>query len=93
MPVGKSHNDNASFTFNEIELHKGDTIYTYTDGFADQFGGQEGKKFKQQKLKETFRQFSSLPMETQKQRLDKTFEDWRGELEQVDDVLVIGVRV
>jgi serine phosphatase RsbU (regulator of sigma subunit) len=93
MPVGKSHNDNDSFTYNEIDLQKGDMIYTCTDGFGDQFGGPKGKKFKLRQLKEIIVKISQLAIHEQKNMLNKCFEDWRGELEQVDDVLVIGVRV
>ncbi len=60
---------------------------------ADQFGGPKGKKFKYKQLEEFLLNNSGLPMETQKQKLDAAFEGWRGNLEQVDDVLVIGIRV
>lgn len=93
MPVGKSHNDTELFTYNEISLQKGDMIYTCTDGYGDQFGGPKGKKFKLKKLKEILVQISTMPVFEQKSILNKNFEDWRGDLEQVDDVLVIGVRV
>jgi serine phosphatase RsbU (regulator of sigma subunit) len=93
MPVGKSHDDSAVFTFNEVALEKGDVIYTFTDGFGDQFGGPVGKKFKHRQLKDIFAQIATLPMDEQKRIVNKHFEDWKGDLEQVDDVLVIGVRV
>jgi serine phosphatase RsbU (regulator of sigma subunit) len=92
MPVGKS-NDNTPFTLNEIDLEKGDMIYTFSDGYADQFGGPKGKKFKHRILKEIFLKISELSPETQKIMLERQLEDWMGHLEQVDDVLVIGVRV
>jgi serine phosphatase RsbU (regulator of sigma subunit) len=93
IPVGKSHNDIAQFTYNEIALQKGDMIYTYTDGYGDQFGGPKGKKFKHKKLKEIMISAATMPAEQQKQMLDNRFEEWKGNLEQVDDVLIIGVRV
>ena len=93
MPVGKSHDDNSKFTFNEILLEKGDMIFTFTDGYGDQFGGPEGKKFKHKKLRDIFVQVSEMPINKQKEIIANTFESWKGELEQVDDVLVIGVRV
>lgn len=93
MPVGKSHDDTRPFTLNETNLQKGDVIYTTTDGFGDQFGGEKGKKFKQIRLKELFAQIAHEPMAKQREILEVSFDDWKGELEQVDDVLIIGVRV
>lgn len=93
MPVGKGHNDTSSFTYNEIALQKGDTIYTFTDGYADQFGGAKGKKYKYKQLEDFLLSIAHETMEIQKQKLDETFELWRGKLEQVDDVCIIGVRV
>lgn len=92
MPVGKSHDDSGVFTYNEIALEKGDMIYTFTDGYGDQFGGPEGKKLKHKKLREILREVSELSIETQKVIIEQRFEEWKGSLEQVDDVLVMGVR-
>lgn len=93
MSVGKGHDDSIPFTYNEIELQKGDTIYTFTDGFADQFGGIKGKKFMYKKLSDYLLSINHEPMDLQKQKLKEQFESWKGSLEQVDDVCVIGVRV
>jgi len=93
MPVGKGHDDTSSFTYNEIALQKGDTIYTFTDGFADQFGGIKGKKYKYKQLEEFLLSINKEPMEMQKQKLNDSFESWKGKLEQIDDVCIIGVRV
>ncbi|MBK8927926.1 MAG: SpoIIE family protein phosphatase [Crocinitomicaceae bacterium] len=93
MPVGKHDKQNIPFTKQEIDLQKGDLIYIFTDGFADQFGGEKGKKFKYSALKELLLANAEKPMEEQKLILAKTFDNWRGSLEQVDDVCVIGVRV
>ena len=93
MPVGKSHDDQALFTLNEIRLQKGDMIYTYTDGFADQFGGPNGKKLKVKYLKNILLKISALPLQQQKETIARYFEDWKGALEQVDDVLIMGVRI
>lgn len=93
MPVGKSHDDSSLFTFNEIPLEKGDMVYTFTDGYGDQFGGPEGKKFKHKQLREIFVEVSELSINQQFEHINTRFEDWKGALEQVDDVLVIGVRV
>lgn len=93
MPVGKGHDDNTPFTHNEIALQKGDVIYTFTDGFADQFGGAMGKKFKYKNMEELIFSVHHEPMEVQKQKLSEAFEKWKGPLEQVDDVCVIGVKI
>jgi serine phosphatase RsbU (regulator of sigma subunit) len=93
MPVGKGHDDTLSFTFNEIALQKGDLIYTFTDGYADQFGGPKGKKFKYRQLEETLLSIHTMPLEEQSKVLDDTFEAWKGKLDQVDDVLIIGVKI
>jgi serine phosphatase RsbU (regulator of sigma subunit) len=93
MPVGKHDKDHQSFTTHTIELREGDIIYTLTDGFPDQFGGENGKKFMSKKLKELLLDNAHLPMKEQKQLLENTFKNWVGSLEQVDDVTVIGIRV
>ncbi len=93
MPVGKGHDDSISFTFNELQLEKGDMIYTFTDGYADQFGGNKGKKFKYKQLEDLLLSIHSLPLKEQQTLLDQKFENWKGKLDQVDDVLIIGVKV
>ncbi len=81
------------FTTQVFELQQGDMIYLFTDGFADQFGGEKGKKFMYKRFKETLLELQHKPMEQQKDLLNAIFEAWKGGLEQVDDVLVIGIRV
>jgi serine phosphatase RsbU (regulator of sigma subunit) len=81
------------FTNHEFDLQKNDQLYMFTDGLADQFGGAQGKKFKNNTLKELLLSYSGLPMEKQKGLIVKEFENWKGELEQVDDVCVFGMRV
>lgn len=93
MPVGKHDKDQQPFTKHTIELKQGDVVYALTDGFPDQFGGESGKKFMSKKLKELLVSNSHLPMNEQKQILETVFKNWVGDLEQVDDVTVIGVRV
>jgi serine phosphatase RsbU (regulator of sigma subunit) len=93
MPVGKHDRDAVSFIQQEIELQKGDVVYTLTDGFPDQFGGAKGKKFMSKNLRELLSVNIHLPMPEQKILLEKTFSDWVGDLEQVDDVTIIGVRI
>lgn len=92
-PISYSHNNTNLYTNHTIELEKGDTLYIFTDGFADQFGGPKGKKFKYKQLQEVLLNIQDQPMESQKQVLTQRFVEWRGNLEQVDDVLVLGVRV
>ena len=93
MPVGKHDKQDVPFTQHEIELQKGDIIYTLTDGFPDQFGGEKGKKFMSKNLKELLATNSHLSMSQQKEILHKTFNNWVGNLEQIDDVTIIGVRI
>lgn len=93
MPVGKHDKDQVSFTQHEFHLEKGDTIYTLTDGFPDQFGGPNGKKYKYKQLKELLISVSALPIEVQKEKLKESFLNWKGNLEQVDDVSVIGIKL
>ena len=93
MPIGKHDKDSIPFTQHEVELKKGDTVYTFTDGFADQFGGPRGKKFMYKQLENLLLSISHESMEIQKQKLEAVFENWKGDLEQVDDVCVIGVRI
>ncbi|MBI3136666.1 MAG: tetratricopeptide repeat protein [Bacteroidetes bacterium] len=92
QPIGKFA-DAKPFTGHQLQLEKGDTIYVFTDGFQDQFGGDKGKKFKASSLKELILEVTALPMPEQLHKIQHAFEDWRGSLEQVDDVCLIGVRV
>lgn len=93
MPIGKHDRDTIPFTQHEIDLQIGDVIYALTDGFPDQFGGPIGKKFMSKNLRELLATNAHLPMLQQKQLLEDTFAKWVGNMEQVDDVTLIGVRV
>ena len=92
MPVGKGEVLD-SFKLRQLNYKKGDFLYLYSDGFADQFGGPRGKKFKSKALHEQLLACTSLPVKEQEKMMDKIFEDWRGDLEQIDDVLLIGIRM
>jgi serine phosphatase RsbU (regulator of sigma subunit) len=81
------------FTTHEFQLKKGDMLYMFSDGFADQFGGKKGKKFKYKPFKRLLLENADKPMEEQKSILEKTFEEWKGGLEQIDDVVVVGIKI
>lgn len=81
------------FTGHLIDLQKGDTLYTFSDGYADQFGGPRGKKFMTKRLKELLVSIYHHPMHKQKEIIEQAHLQWRGNLEQVDDILVMGMRV
>ncbi len=94
FPIGASPDGKlSSFTNHEIDLVKGDVIYLFSDGFADQFGGPNNKKFFSKRFRELLLQVHKLPMQKQKESLIKAYEGWKGDCEQVDDILVIGIRI
>ncbi len=94
MPVGASGIfEHKSFTNHRWELKKNDVVYIFTDGYADQFGGPKGKKFKYKQLEETLIAIHTSPMHEQERMLERRFNEWKAENEQVDDVLLIGIRV
>ncbi len=92
MPVGKGEKTDK-FSLYTVDLKQGDTLYLYTDGFADQFGGPKGKKFKYKQLNELLLSNSNQSLQLQKETLETSFKNWKGSLEQVDDVLIIGVKI
>ncbi|MCX6325801.1 MAG: SpoIIE family protein phosphatase [Bacteroidia bacterium] len=81
------------FDDQEYYLNEGDTIYLFSDGLPDQFGGTDGKKMKIARLKRVIDQVSKLPMNEQKEAISKFFFDWKGAYDQVDDILLMGVKV
>lgn len=93
MPVGKHDRDKEAFTQNTVQLNKGDVVYSLTDGLPDQFGGPSGKKFMSKKLKELLLSISQEPMKEQGAKIKVILNDWKGSLEQVDDITLIGVRI
>jgi serine phosphatase RsbU (regulator of sigma subunit) len=93
MPVGKHDRDSVPFTQHTVDLQKGDVVYAITDGMPDQFGGPKGKKYLYKQLKELLISIASLPMQEQKETLASSLNNWKGNLEQVDDVCVIGIRL
>jgi phosphoserine phosphatase RsbU/P len=81
------------FTQHEFQLNKGDCIYTFTDGYADQFGGPNGKKFMYKQFEDLLLKNGTKDLKTQGQILESEIDKWKGDLEQVDDILVIGIRI
>jgi serine phosphatase RsbU (regulator of sigma subunit) len=92
QPVGR-HSKSVSFTLHSVKLNKGDTIYIFTDGLQDQFGGPKGKKFKPTRLRSLFLSVYKLPLNVQRDKIKEEFDAWRGEHEQVDDICIIAVKV
>ncbi|MGZ3866025.1 MAG: tetratricopeptide repeat protein [Bacteroidia bacterium] len=94
FPVGAFVEEHLqSFTTKKMQLQKGDVIYLFSDGYADQFGGPNGKKFKYKQLKDLLGSIYTMPVSEQRRILDEKMTGWRGSLEQVDDILVVGIRV
>ncbi|MFN3917098.1 MAG: tetratricopeptide repeat protein [Flavobacteriales bacterium] len=95
QPIGQYSIDepNEPFSLHEVLLNEGDVFYIFSDGYADQFGGPKGKKFKYSQLRQLLLSIIHLPMNKQHQILDEKFDEWKGELEQVDDVCMIGIRL
>ncbi|HEY0031446.1 MAG TPA: two-component regulator propeller domain-containing protein [Bacteroidia bacterium] len=92
-PIGGSQLDSdRKFTAHKVAILPGDTIYMASDGYADQFGGEKGKKFMVKRLNELLLTMQSQTMEEQCNTLDQAFEGWRGTYQQVDDILIIGIR-
>ena len=91
MPVGKGERG-ESFNLYTIEANKGDMLYLYTDGYPDQFGGPKGKKFKYKPLNDLLLSIRNESPSDQKQILNSTFENWKSDLEQVDDVCIVGIK-
>ena len=93
QPVGKYMDDQRPFTVNQIQLEVGDSLHIFTDGYADQFGGDKGKKYKYKPFKRFLLDQAGKPMIEQKSAIWKEHEKWKGEYEQVDDICVMGIRV
>jgi len=93
MPIGIYYGEKESFTNYEIEVQKGDVIYLFTDGFADQFGGPRSTKYMKYNLKKLLSEIYDKPMNEQRIILEREFENWKGSLSQIDDVTIMGVRI
>jgi len=94
LPIGVNTDGVVDiYTNHTIQLDSGDSIYIFSDGYADQFGGPKNKKFKYRQLKELILSVQNKTMEEQGKILDKTLKDWQGNEDQIDDILVMGVRL
>jgi serine phosphatase RsbU (regulator of sigma subunit) len=92
QPVGM-YFDRKEFTTHTIEIESNDLVYVFSDGFGDQFGGEKKKKFKESSMKKLLLESCHLTMDEQKKILENEFMNWKGDLEQIDDVCVIGVKI
>jgi len=92
MPIGV-HPKEIDFTNHTIQLRKEDVIYLFSDGYQSQFGGAKGEKFKVKRLKEILLRIQTEPLEVQKQILEQTLADWQGDRPQVDDILLMGIKI
>ncbi len=92
QPIGK-YAEPTPYPTHTMELNEGDSFYIFSDGYADQFGGQKGKKFKTANFKKLLLSIQNESIEKQRELIDAAFEDWKGSIEQLDDICVIGVRV
>lgn len=93
MPLGYYPGKDKTFINHEIQLQMGDTFYIFSDGYPDQKGGPDQKKFMSKNFKNLLLDIHDQPMYDQKGILDKTLSDWMGSHAQMDDILVVGVRV
>ncbi|MCW3083690.1 MAG: hypothetical protein JWP12_1056 [Bacteroidetes bacterium] len=93
QPVGIYGEKLKPFSQTEVKLQKGDLLYTFSDGYADQFGGPHGKKFKYKQLQQVLLSIAHLPLEEQSGLLNKILVSWQGNMEQVDDIVVVGIKI
>lgn len=93
MPIGIHIKGSTEFTNNEIEIKKDDSLYIFSDGYVDQFGGDKSKKFMAKRLKDLLVEICHEPLQKQGKILNSTIEKWKGNIEQIDDILVIGLRI
>jgi len=93
MPIGIYFKGDKAFSCQEIDIEKGDSIYVFSDGYVDQFGGEDNSKFKSKQFKQLLIDIQKHSMSDQKEILDKTIENWKGKNEQIDDILVMGIKL
>jgi len=93
MPIGMYVKKDVPFTASRFEYMTGDTVYLFSDGYHDQFGGDSGAKFKTKNFKELLTNINQYPLEEQARLIDEIHLDWRGDIQQIDDILVVGIRL
>ena len=93
IAIGGLTDDDHFFETHTLQLEKGDSFYIFTDGYADQDGGERGKKLMTKKFKQILFDIKDYSMQEQEKHLDNLFENWRGKREQLDDILIIGIRL
>jgi serine phosphatase RsbU (regulator of sigma subunit) len=93
MTIGIAPLDETSFTNNSVDTRAGDSFYLFSDGFSDQFSGLTDKKFKHKRFKQLIESAQSVPMDKQRSYFENVFNDWKGNAQQVDDVLVFGFQI
>ncbi len=93
MPIGIHINIDTPFTNHSIEIQKSDAFYIFSDGMADQFGGPDNKKLKNTAMQQLLLEVHTFPFKQQQEIIERRFDEWKGNNEQVDDILVIGFRV
>ena len=92
FPIGSlQYNKEKLFKRHQIEFNKGDSFYMASDGYQDQFGGENDRKFMKKRFLGLLEEVSHLPFDQQKQKLKSVFEDWKGDRRQTDDILVVGI--
>ena len=92
MPIGIYNHEEISFSNEELNFKENDIIYLFSDGYVDQLGGPNRKTFKSKKFKQLLINIHLKPLDQQKAILEKEFEAWRQDIEQIDDILVMGIR-
>jgi serine phosphatase RsbU (regulator of sigma subunit) len=90
MPIG-IHRKEKDFTNNIIKIEKGDKVYIYSDGFQDQIGGAENKKYKAKNFKQLLLETSKYDVQTQKQKIEQEYEQWKVNYKQIDDIVILGI--
>jgi serine phosphatase RsbU (regulator of sigma subunit) len=93
QPIGYHNGEESSFTQHTIQLQKNDLIYTTTDGYPDQFGGEKGKKFRYKNFENLLLEISVMAMQEQHTTIKSKFYEWKKDFEQTDDVCVIGIKI
>jgi serine phosphatase RsbU (regulator of sigma subunit) len=93
MPIGIYEQEDIPFSYKKVLFEENDIVYLFTDGYVDQLGGAQRKTFRSENFKKLLIDIHNLPLNEQKKALEKNFEIWKGEHDQVDDILVMGIRM